>query len=259
MIAALAPHGVVIAPSRTELDLLDHDSIRRVVRAVEPEIIINAAAYTAVDRAEDEPELAWRVNVEATSVLAREAHGSLLVHFSTDYVFDGAKATPYLETDAAAPLNVYGRTKLESERAASACASHLVLRTSWVYSTERQNFVRTMRRLAGEGRALRVVNDQVGAPTSASAIADAVSRIVAHPSVLEARGVYHLTAGGSTTWYDFAREILGDSAVILPVSSDEYDARARRPRNSLLDNSKVERQFGVRLPPWREAWLSSGA
>jgi dTDP-4-dehydrorhamnose reductase len=260
VISALAPRGVVIAPSRTELDLLDHDSIRRVIRAVEPDVIINAAAYTAVDRGEDEPELAWRVNVDATQVLAREARDSLLVQFSSDYVFDGSKGTPYVETDAPSPVNVYGRTKLESEIAvASECESYLLLRTSWVYSTHGQNFPRTVLRRAHEGRELRIVNDQVGAPTSAAAIAEAVSQILAHPSVREAPGVYHVTAAGSTTWYDFARTILGESASIQPVSSAEYGARARRPLNSVLDNSKVERQFGVRLAHWRDIWRSSRA
>ena len=244
----LAPLGEVIATDRTTLDLADPDQIRRVVREARPEIVVNAAAYTAVDKAESEPELAMRINGFAPSVLAEEAKrlGALLVHYSTDYVFDGEKATPYVEDDTPNPINVYGNTKLEGEHRiiASGCR-YLILRTSWVYSARGKNFLLAILNASREGRELKVVNDQTGAPTASLDIARATARCV------DARldGLYHMSAAGRTTWHGFAEAILGSR--VKAISSAEYGAKAKRPGNSLLDNSKL-RRAGISLPDWRE-------
>lgn len=251
--------GQVIARSRPALDLANPDSIRQAVREAKADVIVNAAAYTAVDQAEKEEALAMAVNRDGPSILAEEAarRGALLVHFSTDYVFDGERRSPYEETDATNPLNTYGRSKLAGERAIqrSGCR-HLIFRTSWVYSNTGKNFLLTMLRLAREKKELRVVDDQHGAPTSARMLADAV------PAAIEAvlrdpglAGVYHMTAQGSTTWCGFARAIVGTRATVVPIRSDEYPTPARRPSNSVLDNAKLEKTFGILLPSW-EAGLS---
>ena len=252
---SLAPLGDLRATGRAELDLLDEDRLRKEIREYRPEVIVNAAAYTAVDRAEDEPELAMRVNARAPEALAAEAKKleALLVHFSTDYVFDGEKPGPYVEDDPPHPRNVYGETKLAGERAiaASGC-THLILRTSWVYSHRGKNFLLSILRAAREGRPLRVVSDQRGAPTCAAALARATVRVLADWK--SPGGTFHLSAGGETSWHGFAQEILrlaGIEREIAPISSAAYGARARRPRNSTLDNAKFRRVHGFALPDWR--------
>ncbi|HEX6266246.1 MAG TPA: dTDP-4-dehydrorhamnose reductase, partial [Burkholderiales bacterium] len=213
---ALAPLGEVNAPSRAQLDLTDADRIAAVVRGASPEVIVNAAAYTAVDRAESEPDAAFSVNASAPRLLAEEAArlGALLVHYSTDYVFDGEKAGPYAEDDTPRPLNVYGASKLAGERAiAAAGCRHLILRTSWVYGPHGSNFMRTILRAARERPELRVVDDQWGAPTSSTALARATARLLpSHPE-----GLYHITAAGKTTWYGFARAIVARAGLRTPV------------------------------------------
>ena len=255
---ALAPLGELSAFDRAGLDLLDLNSIRAKVEREKPDIIVNAAAYTAVDRAEGEREAVFAVNATAVRVLAEEAktRDALLVHFSTDYVFDGEKRSPYVETDATAPLSAYGWSKLEGERAvaASGCR-HFIFRTSWVYAPAGRNFMRAILAAARSKPELRVVDDQRGAPTSSLAIAAAVAGILADPPLQKKpNGIYHMTAAGETTWYEFAKEILalnGLSTPLLPVSSAEYGAPVRRPRNSLLDNTKTVNTFGVVLDHWR--------
>jgi len=254
----LAPLGEVIATDRATLDLADPDAIRRVVRETNPDVIVNAAAYTAVDKAESEPELAMRINGIAPGVLAEEAKrlGALLVHYSTDYVFDGEKATPYVEDDPPNPLNVYGKTKLEGERAiqASGCR-RLILRTSWVYGARGKNFLLTVLRLATERPELRVVHDQVGAPTWCRALAEA--SVVAIPKALRepaANGLFHATNAGETSWFGFAQEALRLTNWRTPVraiSAIEYPTSAARPANSVLDNRKLHKMFDIALPDWQ--------
>ena len=255
---ALAPLGEVSAFDRQGLDLLDLNSLRTRMERERPDIIVNAAGYTAVDRAEQEKDLAFAVNSRAAGELAREAKSidALLIHFSTDYVFDGEKPAPYVETDAPNPLNVYGRSKLEGERAiaASGCR-HLILRTSWVYAPGGRNFVNAILAAAKTRHELRVVNDQHGAPTSSEAIAAAVARLLADPGLPQKPGgIYHLSAAGETTWHGFAKEILSMKGLrtrITPISSAEHGAPAPRPKNSLLDNAKLRATFGIALPDWR--------
>lgn len=254
LLETLPALGEVAAADRTQLDLADPDSIRAAVRSVEPQVIVNAGAYTAVDQAEREEQLALSVNRDGPAILAEEAErvGALLVHFSTDYVFDGEKPAPYAETDAPNPLNAYGRSKLAGEEAirASGCR-HLILRTSWVYAATGRNFLLTMLRLAREGRPLRVVDDQHGAPTSSRMLAAAVTQAVSRVGGSEALGgTYHMSAAGSTTWCGFARAIVG--AEVTPIRSSEYPTPARRPSNSLLDNAKLATQLSIRLAPWQE-------
>jgi dTDP-4-dehydrorhamnose reductase len=257
---ALAPLGEVTALGRAELDLADVPRLIATVRALQPEVIVNAAAYTAVDKAESEQDAAFAVNATAPRVLAEEAKrsGALLVHFSTDYVFDGAKATPYVEEDPTNPLNVYGASKLAGERAiAAAGCRHLILRTSWVYGPRGANFMLSMLRLARERPQLRVVDDQVGAPTSSRAIADATAavlvRAMASPGL---EGLYHLTASGETSWCGFARAILARAGIeipVVPIPTEQYPTPARRPRNSRLDCARLRAAFGVTLAPWQES------
>ena len=267
----------VVAHDRGSLDLARPGDIAARVREARPEVILNAAAYTAVDRAETELDAARAVNAVAPAVLAAEAKrlGALLVHYSTDYVFDGTKKTPYVETDPTAPLNAYGRTKLEGEEAvaASGC-DHAILRTSWVYAAHGRNFMLTMLRLAAAQKELRVVDDQRGAPTSSRQLARATLDLLARndrsrpigPGDLErvrsASGVYHATASGETTWFGFALEIFdrwskrpGNVFVmprVIAIASADYPTPARRPANSVLSNARLAGTFGVRLPPWRD-------
>ena len=251
---ALAPLGELTALGRAELDLRDAGRIREAVRASNADAIVNAAAYTAVDKAESEREAAFAVNATAPGVLAEEAKrsGALLVHYSTDYVFDGAKPAPYVEEDEPNPINVYGASKLAGERAivGSGCR-YLILRTSWVYGPRGANFYLTMLRLARERPELRVVDDQEGAPTSSLAIARATAQLL-RPG---AHGLYHLSAAGRTSWCGFARAILGRAGLATPVvaiRTEDYPAPAKRPRNSRLDCSRLRADFGVALAPWEE-------
>ena len=241
-----------VATDHATLDLADVDSIRRTVRAAKPDVIINAAAYTAVDKAEAEPELAMRINGAAPGVLAEEAKraDALLVHYSTDYIFDGTKRSPYVETDPPKPMSVYGRTKLEGERRihASGCR-HLILRTAWVYG-QGSNFVRAILRQAEKGAGLRVVSDQIGAPTWARDIARA-TRDLLHQG---AEGTFNVSAAGNSSWYEVALEILrlvGRKVDVKPVSTAEYGAKAPRPAYSVLDNGKLRAKGVAPIGDWR--------
>lgn len=274
LLGTLAPLGEVIGADRASLDLASPDAIRATLRRLSPALIVNPAAYTAVDRAESEPELAMQVNGVAPAVIAEEARrlGARLIHYSTDYVFDGAKDAPYTEDDPTAPLGAYGRSKLAGERAvASSGCRHLILRTSWVYGLRGSNFLRTMFRLAREREELRVVDDQRGAPTSSRAIAQASARVAQRWLALgddSADGVHHMSCAGATTWCGFARAIvdrldaiataLGEPVpahrpAVVPIRTADYPTAARRPANSLLDNGRLARSFGVALPHWQAA------
>ena len=252
----LAPFGDVIAVDRKQLDLADEASIRRATRAAAPDVIVNAAAYTAVDRAESEPALASAVNGMAPGVLADEARrcNALVVHYSTDYVFDGEKSAPYREDDPPSPASVYGRSKLEGERAiqASGCR-HLILRTGWVYAARGSNFVRTVLRLARERGELSVVGDQTGSPTSAHELAAATSTLLAQGP--PADGIYHLSAAGETSWYDYALAIVALAGLVdtkvRRITTAEYPTAARRPRYSVLSNEKIRDAAGIALADWR--------
>ncbi len=255
--------GEVIAPGRAQLDLADPVGLREVMRALRPGLVVNAAGYTAVDRAESDSALAFLVNAEAPGILAREAAllGAPMVHYSTDYVFDGEKAGPYVEGDAARPLNVYGQSKLAGEHAvAAAGGAHLILRTSWVYGTRGDNFLTTILRLAAERAALRVVSDQVGAPTWSRTVADATALLLAQARGGGAQwwqehgGVYHLACQGQTSWHGFAAAILAAAGIdgeVAAIGSDQWPAAALRPRNSLLQSARLERF--CRLPDWQAA------
>jgi dTDP-4-dehydrorhamnose reductase len=272
LIHTLASLGEVIAPPRAELDLSKLSTIREVIQRVAPTVIVNAAAYTAVDRAESEREACFTVNATAPGVLAEEARriGAVLIHYSTDYVFDGRKREPYVETDEPAPLNIYGESKLAGERAiADVGGAWIVLRTSWVYGARGNNFMRKILRLAREGEELRVVDDQIGAPTWSRAIAETTAQLLApcgspnrvDPSrVAEHNGVYHISASGATSWHGFAVAIVrrdrhqsGDQpSRVVPISSSELRTLTRRPTNSLLDNSRIAGTFAFSMPSWEE-------
>jgi dTDP-4-dehydrorhamnose reductase len=275
----LAPLGEVLAIDVEQVDLTDLEAIARTVREFAPDIVANAAAYTAVDKAESEPDLAHAINVSAPGRMAEECarSGALLIHYSTDYVYDGTKYGAYDESDATGPLSVYGRTKLDGDRAiiASGC-SHIILRTTWVYDVRGKNFLRTALRLAREKEELRMVGDQFGAPTWARGLAEATTIILA--KLLERRavsgvwnsGLFHLTAAGRTSWAGFAQAILEDYEALLAwpadtgefggplkakrvveITSEQYQTPARRPRNSVLSNAKVQAVFGIVMPDWR--------
>lgn len=258
----------VVAVDMKEVDFASPASIRTIVRQLKPAIILNAAAYTAVDRAEEEPLVAMTINGEAPGVLAEEASslGSLLVHYSTDYVFDGSKQSAWVEEDSPAPLNEYGKSKLAGERAVIfRGGKYLIFRTSWVFGPVGQNFLLTMLRLGLERSELSVVDDQVGAPTSASALAEATRAVLEKIVRGEAgesdnwAGLYHMTCKGEASWCRFARAILtrayGDAwnEKVKAISSDAYPTRALRPRNSILSNQKLQDRFGVGLPSWETA------
>ena len=258
-LARLLPgHGKVVALDRSALDLVDADAIRSTVRALRPQIIVNAAAYTAVDRAEEETELAFAINARAPEILAEETRrlGAVLFQYSTDYVFDGKASTPYAEEAPTAPLNVYGESKLAGEQAiaASGCAS-LTLRTSWVYGLRGRNFLLAIRRLAAERDELTVVADQFGVPNWARAIALATARLIGlGPSYLaEHGGLYHLSGSGVATWFEFARAILGSAERprLNAITTAEYPTPARRPAYAVLTAAKFGRTFGFGLPDWR--------
>ncbi|MGF6645835.1 dTDP-4-dehydrorhamnose reductase [Paraburkholderia sp. GAS82] len=260
--------GKVVALDRRELDLGDLDQVRRVVREVKPGLIVNPAAHTAVDKAETDVEAAMRLNAEAPGVLAEEAKrlGAALVHYSTDYVFDGTKNGAYVESDAVNPQNVYGKSKLAGEQAivASGCA-HLIFRTSWVYGTRGKNFLLTMLRLGAEREELSVVADQIGAPTWSNTIAALSANVLAQAAAAgegdwwqEHSGIYHLTASGATSWHGFAEAIfefsdLSKKPIVKPIPAASYPTPAARPANSRISNDKLANAFGVRAPDWREA------
>jgi len=272
---SLAVLGEVMPMDRSRCDLANPESIRAAMRAHRPDVVVNAAAYTAVDKAEQERELALRINGEGPGVLAEEANalGALLVHYSTDYVFDGLQRTPYSERDCTNPVSVYGESKLEGERAVREASGgrKLILRTSWVYGVHGNNFLKTMLRLMRERDTLRVVGDQVGAPTGAALIADATAHVLsqyaaAHGSGKAGQfpyGTYHLAAKGETTWYDYAGligRLARDAGVQLAVqperiqriTTEDYPLPARRPAFSRLDTSKLRDTFGLVLPPWED-------
>jgi len=275
--------GEVIAPEQNELDLCAPEQIRQIMRSANPQLVVNAAAYTAVDAAETDEANALAVNAEAPRLLALEAKKirAMLVHFSTDYVFDGLKKAPYVETDPPNPLNAYGRTKLAGEEAIrNSGAAHLIFRTSWVYATHGPNFLLTILRIATEREELKIVADQVGAPTCALDLAEATARILAGMIIddqsqfasPETGGTYHITAAGQTSWYEFAKAILEEarrapqnlpwlaSATkgrpliarrVLPISTEEFHSPTSRPAYSVLSNARVNQAFGIALPDWR--------
>ncbi len=279
---ALKEAGPTIALDRDAMDLSKPDSIRRTISGIRPSIIINAAAYTAVDLAEEEPDYAQMVNGDAPGIMAEEAKkiGALLIHYSTDYVFDGTKRSPYVETDQPNPINAYGMSKLIGERAIeSSGANYLIFRSSWVYSTRGKNFLLTILRLAREREDLKIVDDQLGIPNWSRAIAEATAAVIAKiqkPAAKKSRsksapkdlrGIYHMAGTGETTWFGFAEAILAEiqkggfpSTVmgqvpvtakrVLPITTAEYPTRAKRPLYSVLDSSKLKKTFGVELPPW---------
>ncbi len=263
----LAPMARITCVDFPEIDLTRGDSIQRWVRETRPNIIINAAAYTAVDKAESEPDKAMKINGVAPGILAEEARkaGALLVHYSTDYVFNGTKTTPYVETDAPAPLGTYGRTKLAGDEAVRAAGgAHLIFRLCWVYGARGQNFMLTMMRLAREREQLRVVGDQVGCPTWSRMIAEtttlALKQVVAAQEAGAFTGTYHLAASGVTSWHGFAQAIVNlmpaagrKCSAVEAITTAEYPTPTKRPAYSVLGCDKLQRAFGLRLPHWEES------
>ena len=267
---SLAPLGELIA---LEFDSTDYcgdftnlTGLANTVRQVKPDVIVNAAAHTAVDKAESEPDLVRMINALAPGVLADEAEklGAWLIHYSTDYVFDGSGTTPWKETDATGPLGVYGKTKLEGEQAVARCTRHLIFRTSWVFAARGANFAKTMLRLAKERDELKVIADQFGAPTGAELLADvtahAIRTVQTRP---ELAGLYHLVASGETSWYDYAQFVIafakqsGETIrvtpdAIKPIPTTDYPTPAKRPLNSRLDTTKLKTTFDLQLPDWRD-------
>lgn len=270
LLRALAPLGEVIAVDHSECDLADAEAIRALVRRVAPDVIVNPAAYTAVDKAESDRETAFAVNADAPRVLGEEAArlGAFVVHYSTDYVFNGTKDSAYLETDIPDPQSVYGHTKLEGERAlAAANPRHLVLRTSWVVGAHGGNFAKTMLRLAADRDRLTVVADQFGAPTSAALLADLTAHLVRQHAIKGSEsfpyGTYHVVAGGETNWCDYARFVIEEALAagrqlkvtpeaVLPLTTADYPTPAKRPANSRLDTARFRDTFGLLLPDWQE-------
>jgi dTDP-4-dehydrorhamnose reductase len=263
----LAPLARVTCVDFPEIDLTSGNSIRQWVRDTQPNIVINAAAYTAVDKAESEPDKAMKINGVAPGILAEEARklGALLVHYSTDYVFDGSKTTPYVETDSPNPLGAYGRSKLAGDEAVRAVGgAHLIFRLCWVYGARGQNFMLTMMRLARERETLRVVGDQIGCPTWARMIAEAtaqaVKQAVAAQDIGSFTGTYHLASSGTTSWHGFADAIVKlmpaegrKCARVEAISTAEYPTPTKRPAFSVLSCDKLERTFGLRLPHWEDS------
>ena len=277
---SLAPLGDVVALGRVALtnpgglcgDLTQLDALAHTVRTVRPDVIVNAAAHTAVDRAESEPELAHTLNTLAPGVLAVEAQkmGAWLVHYSTDYVFDGSGSRPWQEDDVTGPLSVYGSTKRQGELAVAVCERHLIFRTSWVYGARGGNFAKTMLRLAAQRDTLQVIDDQYGAPTGADLLADITAhalRQAGRPRAASASdsaaGIYHVAAAGETTWFEYAKYVIAlartaqpaiklVAKTVSPVPSSAFVTAARRPLNSRLDTRKLKLVFGLHLPDWRE-------
>lgn len=278
LVNSLAPLGRVIAPSRDEMNLINPESIRSTIRSVRPQWIVNPAAYTAVDKAESEPELAYAINAEALKVIGDEARriGARVIHFSTDYVFDGRGSIPYIETDVPRPLGIYGASKLAGERAlAESGAAHMVFRTSWVYGARGRNFLLTILKLARERKELRIVADQHGAPTWSRDLAAMAAHVIRHcaetldqneagrtedSSVFN--GIYHAAGSGETTWHGFAKEAVRLQrklepetcfAEIVAISTDEYPVIAIRPESSRLNCKKLEETFGFKMMRWEES------
>lgn len=282
LISSLQPLGDVVAVGHAELDLTKPDEIRKIIGDIRPQLIVNAAAYTAVDQAESEEAIARAVNADAPGLMAEEAKkiGAALVHYSTDYVFDGTKTTPYLETDPTNPINAYGRTKLAGEESIrNSGAPYMIFRTAWVYGKEGKNFLRTILRLATQREELRVVADQIGAPTSSGDIAIATTEVLSRIyspkgnalAFSDVSGTYHMTAGGQTDWHEFAKAILEEAAgntedpwfalatdkkplitrSVVPIPATEYPTPAKRPTYSVLSNEKLARTFGIQLTGWR--------
>ena len=267
---SMAPLGELVALDRHSTDfcgdLSNLQGLAETVRQVRPDVIVNAAAHTAVDKAESEPELARLINASAPGVLAEEAEklGAWLVHYSTDYVFDGSGTQPWLETDKPAPLSVYGQSKLEGEQLIAAhCSKYLIFRTSWVYAARGGNFAKTMLRLAQERERLTVIDDQWGAPTGAELLADvtahAIRQVLQRP---QDAGIYHVAASGETTWHGYAKHVLAQAVraqaaikiiakEVAPVPTSAFPTPARRPHNSRLDTGKLQATFGLSLPPWQ--------
>jgi dTDP-4-dehydrorhamnose reductase len=269
--------GEIICVGRPELDLMNIEKVRAEIRRIKPSVLVNAAAYTAVDQAESEPEAAMKINSEAPAAMAEEAKrlSALFITYSTDYVFDGKKASPYDEADPTAPLNVYGASKLSGERSVeSVGGSYLIFRTSWVYGARGKNFLKTILKLAAERPELRIVDDQIGAPTWSRDLADATRKIIEQlrkqsasqrlpvgEALGDRRGIYHMTAAGSVSWCGFAAAIVeemekrglskGKLAKVMPIPSSGYSTPAARPQNSRLCNDKLKNAFGITLPPWR--------
>jgi dTDP-4-dehydrorhamnose reductase len=267
---SFAGFGPIVAVDKETFDLGDPEQTRALVRREKPDVILNAAAYTAVDRAESEPHIAKAINEDAPRVLAEEAlrTNALLVHYSTDYVFDGTKREPWLETDEPNPLSVYGASKLAGERAIQQVGGrYLIFRTSWVYGPHGSNFLLTMLRLAGERDRLSIVDDQIGSPTTSIELARATHTVVS--GVLSGKfgttqdwaGLYHMTCANTVTWFGFAQAIFARAAAqmdvrspeLIPIRTDEYPTPARRPQNSVLSNQKLFGRFGVRLSNWQNA------
>ncbi len=283
LLSLLPPLGDIVALDRRHLDLTRPEEIRHTIRELQPHLIVNAAAYTAVDQAENDEALAHAINAEAPALMAEEAKriGAAFVHYSTDYVFDGSKNVPYEENDPPNPINAYGRTKLAGEEGIRASgAPHLIFRTSWVYAPRGRNFLLTILRLATQREELRIVRDQIGAPTwsreIARATAEVLGRLMGEGDVASALarsgGTYHMTAAGVTNWHEFALAILDEASRlprdtpwfaaatgglplvtrrISPITTSEYPTPARRPAYSVLSNSRIERSFGVQLADWR--------
>jgi dTDP-4-dehydrorhamnose reductase len=267
---ALAPLGEVVAIGTQDCNLADADALRELVRGVAPDVIVNPAAYTAVDKAESDEATARAVNAVAPAILGEEGAklGALVIHYSTDYVFDGTKQGAYTEGDAPAPQSVYGRTKLEGEQGlAAANPRHLILRTSWVVGAHGGNFAKTMLRLAGEREKLTVVADQFGAPTPAALLADVTAHLVREHARAGSTGfpygTYHVAAGGETSWHGYAQFVIGEALAagktlkatvdaVAPLATEQYPTPAKRPLNSRLDTVRFRMTFGLRLPPWQD-------
>jgi len=276
LLKTLEPLGVVIAPERAMMDLAHAISVRDTIRAVRPRWIVNPGAYTAVDKAESEPELAYAINAEAVRVIGEEARalGAGVIHFSTDYVFDGSGVEPYVETDAVGPMSVYGASKLAGERAlAESCAGHMIFRTSWVYGARGKNFLLTILKLAREREVLRIVADQHGAPTWSRDLATMTAHVIERcettaqttgwkAALQDASGIYHAAGGGETTWFEFAAEAVRQQrekergvrfAKIEAISTDQYPTPAKRPSNSRLNCTKLKERFEWTMMDWQDS------
>jgi dTDP-4-dehydrorhamnose reductase len=276
LLETLKPLGEVIAPARAEMDLANADSVRQMIRAVRPRWIVNPGAYTAVDKAETEPELAFAINAEAVGIMGQEARaiGAGIIHFSTDYVFDGSGSAPYRETDATRPVSVYGASKLAGEKAlADTGAAHMIFRTSWVYGTRGKNFLLTILKLARERETLRVVADQYGAPTWSRDLARMTAEVIRKceakalsqdlaGALAEVEGVFHATGTGETTWYGFAADAIllqrerkpgVRFATIEAITTAEYPTPAKRPANSRMNCERLKERFGWEMPDWRHS------